>query len=316
MSAHWTQRPEGGGRFALALIRNFGLLCGRGAARLVLLPITLYFFLRRGPERRASRAFLTTALGRPAGTWDVMRHIHCFASTILDRVFLLAESFRRFDIRVHGLEHLKQAMAEGRGVLLLGAHLGSFEALRVLSLEHPGARVRVVLDKSQTPAMTELLHALNPRIAAGVIDASGGGTQVVLALKDAAEQGDLIALLADRARPQEPTRRVPFFGRPAPFPVAPYLIASALQVPSVLCVGLYRGGNRYDLHFERFADAASLPRRGREAQLEDQLRRYAARLEHYTRLAPYNWFNFYDFWNSDDPGAAAVGAADGEPDRA
>ena len=170
-------------------------------------------------------------------------------------------------------------MAEGRGVLLLGAHLGSFEALRVLSLEHPGARVRVVLDKSQTPAMTELLHSLNPRIAAGVIDASGGGTQVVLALKDAAEQGDLIALLADRARPQEPTRRAPFFGRPAPFPVAPYLIASACRCRAC-CVSACTAAATATICTSSALPTRPRSARGREAQLEDQLRRYAARLEH------------------------------------
>lgn len=307
MSTHWSERSEGGGRFALSLIRNFGLAFGRTPARLLLYPITLYFFLRRGPERRASRAFLKRALGRPATIWDVLRHLHAFASTILDRVFLLAESFRRFDIRVHGLDNLIERLRPDRGLLLLGAHIGSFEVLRILSLERPDLRVRVVLDKAQTPAMTDLLHSLNPAIAETVIDASAGSTHVVLALKEAADNGALIALLADRARPQEPTRPVAFMGQSASFPVAPYLIASALEIPVVLCFGLYRGGNRYDLYFEAFAERVVIPRREREAQLCGYLHRYAERLEHYTRIAPYNWFNFYDFWHDDyEAGAVRV----------
>ena len=111
---------------------KIGLLCGRNAARLLLYPITLYFFLRRGPERRASRAFFERAQGHPATSWQVLKHIHYFASTILDRVFLLSEAFRRFDVRVHGLDQLDAEMARGRGVMLLGAHMGSFEVLRAL----------------------------------------------------------------------------------------------------------------------------------------------------------------------------------------
>jgi predicted LPLAT superfamily acyltransferase len=99
MSARWTERQEIGNPFFLNLIRDIGLSCGRRATRLLLYPITLYFFFRRGPERRASRLYLQRLLGRPVSVWHVMRHIHCFACTILDRLFLLGERFKRFDIR-------------------------------------------------------------------------------------------------------------------------------------------------------------------------------------------------------------------------
>jgi predicted LPLAT superfamily acyltransferase len=297
---HWTDRPEGGGHFAIWLIRSIALYGGRPVARLLLYPITLYFYFRRKPEREASRAFLSRVLGRRAGAMDVMRHIHRFAGVVLDRVFLLArDDVRQFQLDIHGLELLLDTYHQGRGMLLLGSHLGSFEILRVLAREKPEVQLKVVLDKSQTPAVTELLHALNPAIGSSVIDAAGGGTAIVLGIKDAVEQGSVVALLGDRARPQEPTRRAPFFGDTAPMPVAPYLIASVLDTPVLLCFGLYRGGNRYALHFEHFADRIQIPRSERNARLDDWLARYAARLEHHARLDPYNWFNFYDFWQSD-----------------
>ena len=318
MTAHWTDRPQGGGRFAIRLIRGIALYGGRRVARVLLYPITLYFYLRRKPERTASHAFLSRVLGRPAHRRDVLRHIHRFAGAILDRVFLLARrDFSGFDVRVHGLDAVVEHRREGRGLLLLGSHLGSFEVLRVLGRDAPGVEVRVVLDKSQTPAVTELLHALDPDIGRCVIDASAGGTHIVLAMKEAVEAGALVALLGDRARPGEPTRHADFLGAPAPLPVAPYLIASALEVPVVLCFGLYRGGRRYDLHFETFSERMEIPRTQRRARLDEQLARYAARLEHHARQDPYNWFNFYDFWESDRAGMPHPAAAvDGEPGRA
>ncbi len=310
MSLHWKQRPEGGGRFALSLIRGFARWCGRAPARVLLLPITLYFLLVRGPERRASRAFLTRVTGRPASLWQVARHIHCFASTILDRVFLLSERFRRFDIEVHGLGELHRQIDKGRGVLLFGSHHGSFEVLRVLSRERPDVRVRVVMDRGQNAVITHLLEALCPDIAATVIDASQSGPAITLAIKDAADAGALVGLLVDRARPGEPARMVGFLGDPAPFPVAPFLIAAALKVPVVLSFGLYLGGSRYAMHFETFADEAlEVPRQGRAEALAALQARYAARLEHYVRLAPYNWFNFFDFWQAHDPAPAPAAAS-------
>ena len=135
MSAHWHQRREAGGRFAIWLIRAAGLYAGRGFARAWLYPITLYFLFRRTRERRDSREFLGLALGRPADLRDIFRHIHSYAATILDRIYLLHDTtLDRFDVRVHGLDQIENEIARGRGVLLLGAHFGSFEALRSLSL--------------------------------------------------------------------------------------------------------------------------------------------------------------------------------------
>jgi len=319
---HWHDRPEGGGRFAIWLIRGIALHGGRRLARLCLYPITAYFYLRRAPERRASQQYLERALGRPPSAWEVLRHLHCFAATILDRVFLLVHGEKPFAIETQGLDLLEAAMARGEGVLLLGSHQGSFEALRAISARRPDLFLRVVLDKQKTPALTELLEALAPDVGAGVIDAAQHGPCVALEMAAACEAGALVAMLADRGRVGEALRRVEFLGSAAPFPASPWLLASSLRVPVVLCFGLYLGGNRYRLVFEPFAERVSIPRQGRDAALDALIARYAQRLEHYIHVAPYNWFNFYDFWQGNPPTAepsgvdAAAGHAAGVGNRA
>jgi predicted LPLAT superfamily acyltransferase len=315
MSGDWKQRREGGGRFAIWLIRGIGRYGGRGVARSLLPFITVYFLLRRGAERRDSLDYLSRVLGRRATWWDVARHIHCFASTILDRVFLLGGQLERFDVRVSGVEHLHVVLDSGRGLLLLGSHLGSFEVLRVLARQRPDYAIRVVLDKGHNPAMTQLLDALNPDIAATVIDAAQDGPAIVLAIQQAIADGHLVALLVDRAGPGEAARDAPFLGQDAPFPSAPWLIAAVLGVPVLLAFGLYRGGNRYDLVFEPFSEGERVPRGQRAQQMAALIRRYAARLEHHARHAPYNWFNFYDFWDHPDDGNTA-GHASAQVDAA
>ena len=296
MKQEWIDRPEGGGTFALRLIRDFALLCGRTVTRLVLWPITLYFLIRRRPERRASRTYLQRVTGRPVSLWNVAQHIYCFAAVILDRVFLLSERFRRFDIRTSGLDELRGALRHHRGALLFGSHLGSFDALRVLATVREDVRVRVVIDMEQSPAMMQVLNALNPALANSVINARQEGTTTALAIKEALEQQCLVTMLVDRARPGNAVAKVNFLGVPALFPTSPWMLAIALKVPVVLCFGLYRGGNRYDLHFELFAETLSVERSRRADSLTEVIQRYADRLAHHARSAPYNWFNFYDFW--------------------
>ena len=296
----WKARPEGGGLFALWLIRTIARRLGRRVARPLLWPITGYFLLKRGPERRASRAYLSRVLGRRAGVLDGARHVHTFAATILDRVFLLGGDLGRFDVTINGVEDVHELLDRRNGVLLFGSHLGSFDVLRVLATRRPDYLIRVVLDKGQNPAMMKLLDALNPTIAANVIDAAQDGPSVVMAMKQSLDEGALVAMLVDRARPDEPALPAPFLGGVARFPTTPWLIAAALKVPVVLGFGLYRGGNRYDLCFEAFApEALEVPRGTRAQALALLIRRYASRLETMTRDAPYHWFNFYDFWADD-----------------
>jgi predicted LPLAT superfamily acyltransferase len=294
----WQGRPEAGGRVAQWLLRTLAFRVGRPVARFITFFAALYFMIRRGPERAASRAYLARVLGRRPTSWDVYRHFLCFSTVTLDRLYLMADRFSRFDVSIHGLEQLDAALKLGRGALLLSAHLGSFDALRVLSLRNPHVTIRILLDVGQGAGITTLLNALNPRLAETIIDARRTGPELVLEMQHALAGNAVVSTLADRLRPGNPAVAADFLGSKAPFPASPWLFASALQVPVVIAFGLFRGGNRYELHFERFDVSLPRDRRQRAAALAEVVQRFAGRLEHFTRLAPYNWFNLYDFWES------------------
>src|SRR5699024_4412734 len=91
-----------------------------------------------------------------------------------------------------------------------------------------------------------------------------------------------------------------FLGRQAQFPLTPWLIAASLGVPIILCIGLYRGGKRYDVYFEQITAPVQLKRSERKQQAVQWVEWYVSRLEAYAREAPYNWFNFYHFWNEEN----------------
>jgi predicted LPLAT superfamily acyltransferase len=115
-------------------------------------------------------------------------------------------------------------------------------------------------------------------------------------MKDCLEQGHFVGILADRSRSSDRQVSHDFLGSPAQFSVSAFRMMAIVQKPAVLMVGLYRGGNRYDIHIEHFADPDPMPHRPSNEELAKITGRYVARMEHYCRMAPYNWFNFYDFW--------------------
>ncbi|MBS1212576.1 MAG: putative acyltransferase [Proteobacteria bacterium] len=298
MSRRWMGQQERGSPFLIQLIARITLALGRPAGRLLLYPITLYFVLFSRQARRASRRFLGRALGRPAALPDVFRHYHTFAATILDRVYLLSGRQDDFDIEMYGEEALLDQLAGGRGCLLLGSHLGSFDVLRALAEKRPEIRVRPLMYGGNAVKINTVLNALNPRLAAQVI--SIGEPDSLLRVKDAIDSGEVVGILGDRDVLDDKSVECRFFGQPCRLPAGPLLLAGLLGTPVVLFFGLYEGGRRYRVRFELLTSGIRLDRDRRTQQVADWTRQFAGRLEHYCRQAPYNWFNFYDFWGEDD----------------
>ena len=291
----WTALPERGTPTSVRLIAWIALNIGRPVARLLLYPITLYFVLIAASARRVSYEYLKRVRSRPVHWWHVFRHFYYFAATILDRVYLLRGAFQHFDIALHGQELLHRKIESGNGCILLGSHLGSFEALRAIGVTQEDFPLKVLMDTAHNRNITRFFDALNPKIASTVIEPDRPDT--LLRVKESLDAGCVIGMLGDRVSGGDRTTHCRFLGAPATFPAGPILLAAMMHCPVILFFGLYRGGNRYEIHFEHFADEVILNRDRRVEEIQNWTQRYAVRLEHYARLAPYNWFNFYPFWD-------------------
>lgn len=273
-------------RLAVWLARGLG----RPFSRALLVPVCLGFMMCRPDARAASRGYLTRVLSRPARWHEVLRHVLTFGTAVLDRVYLLNDEARHFDITIHGETVVENLLAQGSGCLLFGAHHGSFEVLRLVGRNQPDLKVSLAMYEATGRKIGAALNAINPQLAPNIIGLGRPGA--MLQIRDCLEQGGFVGMLADRTLPGDVTTRVDFLGAPAAFPTGPARLVGLLRPPVVLMVGLYRGGNRYEIHFERLAEAGWT---GDDATAA-LIAHYVARLEHYCRMAPYNWFNFFDFW--------------------
>jgi predicted LPLAT superfamily acyltransferase len=292
-ATEWTRRSERGSLPLIRFMVWFSLTMGRPVARGLLRLIALYFLVFGGKARRASREFLARALGRRPSWLDQYRLVFAFAATLHDRVYFLKGRFHLFDIRMHGTE----LFADGAGVLMMGAHVGSFEVLRACGRHLGHRRVAMAMYEDNARKINGVLSAIAPGAMADIVPL--GHVESMLELGARLEDGALVGVLADRTLGHEPVIRVPFFGEAAPFPTGPMRMAAALRQRVVFMIGMYRGGNRYEVRFEPladFRDLEGLSRTERDARVQEAVARYAQRLEHYGREAPYNWFNFHDFW--------------------
>jgi predicted LPLAT superfamily acyltransferase len=296
MSQEWLSQRERGTVFAIRTIAWIALRLGRRAGRLALYPAVTYFFICAPRVRAASRNYLARVLGRRPRLGDVFRHLYAFGVVALDRVFFLTHRYDLFDIRIFGEDMLQAALQRGEGCFLLGAHLGSFEALRALG-QSKRLRVKLVMYEENARRTNLVARAIDPELASSVI--SLGRFDSMLKVSEALERGDWVGMLGDRALYDEGHVRVRFLGESAELPASPFRLAAMLKRPVVLMAGLYRGGNRYDLVFEPLIEDPRAERNGRDAAIGAWAQRYASRLEQFCREAPFNWFNFYDFWRID-----------------
>ncbi len=290
--AEWSARAEIAPMRLLRVAVWLALRLGRPVSRMLVAPVCVGFAIFHADARAASKDYLARVLGRPPRAHDVLRHFLTFGTTVLDRVYLLNDNAHRFEIIIHGEAVVSDILARGSGCLLLGAHHGSFEVLRLVGRNQPNLHVSLAMYEATGRKIGAALNAINPLLAPRIIGLGTPGA--MLDIRDSLEHGGFVGMLADRTLPGDTTISMDFLGAPAAFPTGPVRLAMLLAPPVVLMVGLFRGGNRYEIFFEQLATgAAGKPDPDATTRLVAQ---YVARLEHYCRAAPYNWFNFFDFW--------------------
>lgn len=305
MKSSWQAYRERSNPLALKTIRWIALHLGRPVARMLLIPITLYFLLFAPAQRRASKLYLARVLTRKPTWLDVARHIHCFASTILDRVYLMTGQFEKLDIRFPNENMPLKYSSQGAGCILLGSHIGSFEVLRSYAVRKCPLPIKILMYEGQNPMIVQILNALNPSLSEMIIPI--GAPDSLLQVRDALEMGSAVGMLGDRVMDTEgeKTVRCRLLGDTITLPVAPIVIAASLKVPIIVFFGIYLGGNRYRLHFELLGERITLSRTNRRQEIQQWMQKYADLLEKQVKAAPYNWFNFFDYWQEESGEAAS-----------
>ena len=252
------------------------------------------------PElRKNSRRYLRR-VGISPTLRSVYRHVRTFAFCATDRIFFLRGDLDRFEISRVGQEHVTRLRRSGRGGILVGAHFGSYEALRAAA-EEDDVPLSIVAWFDNTAMSYAIYESLAPELARRVIRVRPGEIDHLLEVRRRVQDGELVAFLGDRVVPGGESVSVNFLGGEARFPTGAFSVASVIGCPVLLVFNVYRDPNHYELRCEPFSDGMAWPRRGDRQAKVATVQRFAERLEHHVRSEPLNWFNFYDYWEEESP---------------
>jgi predicted LPLAT superfamily acyltransferase len=313
-SHDWSGIAERGSLLGIRLMLWWYRIFGRLLTLPVVFFVAGYFFLTDAAGRRASLAYLrrvyASEVGREAfdrapGLRESFRHYCTFAFAIVDRFSVWFDGPDQFDFDTQGAELIDRYAAEGRGVLILSAHLGNFDALRRLA-ERTGEVVNVLMYTDNAKRINRLFSEMSSEVRDRMIVVDPTSVQSVFAIRERLRRGEHVAILADRNELGNRTRSVPvrLLGGEVRLPQAPAELAGLLGCPVVLLIALRDGAGRYRVYIESLAERVLHSRRGRDVVATELMAAFAKRIEHYCCSEPYQWFNFYDYWGDAERRAA------------
>ena len=303
-SGHWSRLEERGAILGMKILFVGFKIFGRGVFRIMLFPVMTYFFLTSTSSRRASRQYLDRveatmekADGRPPERLSSFRHFIQFGEAILDKTAQWAGVRSKENIRYIAPEIYEQIKGSERGGIFIGSHLGNLEALRAYGGLEQGLIVNALVFTRHSLKFTQFLEEANPEAVKNIIQVDTLGPESVIRMQKMIEVREWIATLADRTSIAHAGRSIQcdFLGKSAWFPEGPFILAALLDCPVYLLFCLKKDGI-YEVHLEKLADPLALPRATRQEALQRVVKLFANRLEQQCLKFPYQWYNFFDFW--------------------
>jgi predicted LPLAT superfamily acyltransferase len=302
-ATHWADMGESTFVAGMLFLQWVHRVFGRLPFRLCLYPVVLYYWLTRGTARRASLDYLRrlhASRGVPAqapGRFASLSHLMFFAETLLDKTLAMSGHYPSTALKFEGRDAIVADLQAGRGAVIITAHMGCLELLQATAGLRAGLRMNILVHTAHAQRFNRVLHRLNPGSDVRLLQVTEFSAPTAMMLAERVAAGELIAIAGDRV-PLGGDRvlRLPFLGSPAPFPGGPYLIASLLGCPVYLLACMHDGAG-YRARMDKLAERIVLPRASRTEAMATHAAAFAAWLEDRLSESPFDWFNFYPFWD-------------------
>lgn len=305
---HWSKRQEQGTIFGIKLLLAIYSLLGRKVFNLILKVVIGYYHLVGKDAKQASEVYLSQLKSYAQQhsfelpeKLDSYHHLLSFGHTMLDKLAAWKGDFSVENLTIHGQENFQRMVDNKQGVVILGSHLGNIELCRALGRRHSHIKINALVFTEHAERFNSVMKAVNPSSELNLIQVSSMGPDTAILLQQKIEQGEWIVIVGDRTSTSKESRSVwaDFLGKPAPFPQGPFMLAAILKAPVYLLFGLRDDSSdkpHFNVYFEPFREQIVLPRKERQAALQQVVQDYAQRLQHYTLQAPLQWYNFFNFW--------------------
>lgn len=307
-SQHWARIKESGSLLGMRIMLNLYRLFGRGVFIIILNPIMLFYIWRQKLARRASYEFLTHHYQTFPEIWSkqpnflsVLRHFVAFGESMLDKLLAWSSHIKEEDFTLLDEALVKELLADERGQLIIGSHFGNLEFCRGFMQRYKDKIINILVYDKHSAKFVNMMQSISSRSRINVYQVDELDIALILKLKQKIAEGEWLFIAGDRipVSGEQNTVDVEFLGESAKFPIGPYALANALACPVKVMIS-YKKKGRIIFSVKKFNQdqPIKLVRKQREEQFQNLAEEFAQILQEHCREAPYQWFNFYDFWGT------------------
>ena len=298
---HWAKINEvttsSGIKFAFGIYKLFGRL----PVRLILYPTIFWYLVTHSIARAASRDYLTHLYQHTKGISpqpsliNIFRHFFAFGECILDKLIIWSGNIQDIAYSFESDDSFVSAVNSGRGAIIVVSHIGNLDLSRAIANDFPNLKLTVLVHTTHAVKFNELLKEINPESAINTLQVSEFDVEDAISFSEKIDNGEMIAIAGDRIPLSgHGTINVDFLGEQAPLPIGPYALARILKCPLYSLTSVKVNG-QYIIQIKEIASSDALStNRSHNAKIAAQA--FANELVDICVQAPFQWFNFYPFW--------------------
>lgn len=288
--AQWDGKSRGavlGYKIFIFLIRYLGV----GSAYVLLYFVAFYFLLFSYQGTKASFYYFHKRLGfsKLKSIGKVYKSYFVFGQTIIDKVTISSGIKNKFTFEHDGGEAILQLLKEKKGGILISAHVGNFEIADYFFNEMENSSfINLVTTDREHKAIKEYLESISLKNNLKYIIVNEDLSHI-FEINNALSNNELVCFTGDRYFEGNKVLTERFLGKEAKFPAGTFLLGSRLNVP-VLFVYVMKETSK---HYHLYTRKAKFKKR----DAQDLLKSYTQSVEWILKKYPYQWFNYFDFWN-------------------
>ena len=293
MAGEWEGKSKGtvlGYKIFIFFIRKLGVRAAYG----LLYFVALYYVFFAGRSTRSIFYYFRKRLkySWTKSVFSIYKSYYVFGKTIIDKAAISSGLQNRFTHECDGVDNIIELLDKKQGGIMISAHVGNFEIAEFFFEEiDTRSQISLVTTDAEHKNIKEYMEKVTMRSNVKFILVKEDMSHV-FEINNALSNGELVCFTGDRYMKGQKLLTESLMGKEANFPAGPFLLASRLNVP-VLFVYVMKETNK---HYHLYARQAEV--KNRDAQ--GLLKKYTESVEWMLKKYPLQWFNYFDFWETDD----------------